>query len=70
MSLAIWPQKASSPCNCFWNSLGELATGLHSIVDLVNGIKDRHIAFLTEEKAHGGDFTAFDFCRELRRSHG
>ncbi len=32
-----------------YRRLGELATGLHSIVDLINGIKDRHIAFLTEE---------------------
>ncbi len=32
-----------------YRRLGELATGLHSIVDMVNGIKDRHIAFLTEE---------------------
>lgn len=32
-----------------YRRLGELATGLHSIVELVNGIKDRHIAFLSEE---------------------
>jgi hypothetical protein len=32
-----------------YRRLGELATGLHSIVELVNGIKDRHIRFLSEE---------------------
>jgi hypothetical protein len=32
-----------------YRRLGELATGLHSVVDLVNGIKDRHIRFLSEE---------------------
>lgn len=32
-----------------YRRLGELATGLHSIVGLINGIKDRHIAFLSEE---------------------
>jgi len=32
-----------------YRRLGELASGLHSIVVLINGIKDRHIAFLTEE---------------------
>jgi hypothetical protein len=32
-----------------YRRLGELATGLHAIVDLINGIKDRHIAFLAEE---------------------
>jgi hypothetical protein len=32
-----------------YRRLGELATGLHSVVDLVNGIKDRHIRFLAEE---------------------
>ena len=32
-----------------YRRLGELATGLHSIVAMVNGIKDRHISFLAEE---------------------
>ena len=32
-----------------YRRLGELATGLHSVVDMVNGIKDRHIRFLAEE---------------------
>jgi hypothetical protein len=32
-----------------YRRLGELANGLHSIVALINGIKDRHIAFLSEE---------------------
>lgn len=32
-----------------YRRLGELASGLHSIVALINGIKDRHIAFLSEE---------------------
>lgn len=32
-----------------YRRLGELATGLHAIVDMINGIKDRHIAFLAEE---------------------
>ncbi|MDP9026784.1 MAG: hypothetical protein M3N46_04405 [Actinomycetota bacterium] len=32
-----------------YRRLGELATGLSSIVELVNGIKDRHIRFLSEE---------------------
>jgi hypothetical protein len=32
-----------------YRRLGELATGLHSVVELVNGIKDRHIRFLAEE---------------------
>lgn len=32
-----------------YRRLGELATGLHSIIELINGIKDRHIAFLAEE---------------------
>ncbi len=32
-----------------YRRLGELATSLHSIVELINGIKDRHIAFLAEE---------------------
>ncbi len=32
-----------------YRRLGELATGLHSIVELINGIKDRHISFLAEE---------------------
>jgi len=32
-----------------YRRLGELAKGLHSIVALINGIKDRHIAFLSEE---------------------
>ena len=32
-----------------YRRLGELATSLHSIVALINGIKDRHIAFLAEE---------------------
>jgi hypothetical protein len=32
-----------------YRRLGELATGLHSVVELVNGIKDRHIRFLSEE---------------------
>ncbi|HEY4224588.1 MAG TPA: hypothetical protein VGM70_02120 [Pseudolysinimonas sp.] len=32
-----------------YRRLGELATGLHSVVELINGIKDRHIAFLAEE---------------------
>jgi hypothetical protein len=32
-----------------YRRLGELASGLHAIVDLINGIKDRHIAFLSEE---------------------
>jgi len=32
-----------------YRRLGELAKGLHSIVTLINGIKDRHIAFLSEE---------------------
>jgi hypothetical protein len=32
-----------------YRRLGELATGLHAIVELINGIKDRHIAFLAEE---------------------
>lgn len=32
-----------------YRRLGDLANGLHSIVTLINGIKDRHIAFLTEE---------------------
>jgi hypothetical protein len=32
-----------------YRRLGELASGLHSIVELINGIKDRHIAFLSEE---------------------
>jgi len=32
-----------------YRRLGELATGLHSVVDLVNGIKDHHIRFLAEE---------------------
>ncbi len=32
-----------------YRRLGELATGLQSIVSLINGIKDRHIAFLAEE---------------------
>ncbi len=32
-----------------YRRLGELATGLHAIVELINGIKDRHIAFLSEE---------------------
>lgn len=32
-----------------YRRLGELASGLHSIVVLINGIKDRHIAFLAEE---------------------
>jgi hypothetical protein len=32
-----------------YRRLGELVDGLHSIVELVNGIKDRHITFLAEE---------------------
>jgi hypothetical protein len=32
-----------------YRRLGELANGLHAIVDMINGIKDRHIAFLDEE---------------------
>jgi hypothetical protein len=32
-----------------YRRLGELASGLHSIVVLINGIKDRHIVFLAEE---------------------
>ena len=32
-----------------YRRLGELASGLHSVVELVNGIKDRHIRFLAEE---------------------
>jgi hypothetical protein len=32
-----------------YRKLGELAVGLHSVVDLVISIKDRHIRFLTEE---------------------
>jgi hypothetical protein len=32
-----------------YRRLGELAEGLHSVVDLVLSIKDRHIRFLTEE---------------------
>ncbi|MEO6534233.1 MAG: hypothetical protein ABIO06_11770 [Pseudolysinimonas sp.] len=32
-----------------YRRLGELADGLHAIVVLINGIKDRHIAFLAEE---------------------
>jgi hypothetical protein len=32
-----------------YRRLGELASGLQSIVALINGIKDRHIAFLSEE---------------------
>ena len=32
-----------------YRRLGELAAGLASIVTLINGIKDRHIAFLSEE---------------------
>jgi hypothetical protein len=32
-----------------YRRLGELATQLTSIVTLINGIKDRHIAFLSEE---------------------
>lgn len=32
-----------------YRRLGELATGLHTIVELINGIKERHIAFLAEE---------------------
>ena len=32
-----------------YRRLGELAEGLHSVVDLVISIKDRHIRFLTEE---------------------
>jgi hypothetical protein len=32
-----------------YRRLGELATGLHSVVDMVIAIKDRHIRFLGEE---------------------
>lgn len=32
-----------------YRRLGELAEGLHSVVDLIIGIKDRHIRFLAEE---------------------
>jgi hypothetical protein len=32
-----------------YRRLGELATGLHAVVEMVNGIKDRHIRFLSEE---------------------
>lgn len=32
-----------------YRKLGELATGLHSVVELVLSIKDRHIRFLAEE---------------------
>ncbi|HEY4151703.1 MAG TPA: hypothetical protein VGM38_00130, partial [Pseudolysinimonas sp.] len=32
-----------------YRRLGELATQLHVIIDSINGIKDRHIAFLAEE---------------------
>lgn len=32
-----------------YRKLGELATGLHSVVELVLSIKDRHIHFLAEE---------------------
>jgi hypothetical protein len=32
-----------------YRRLGELAAGLGSVVELVNGIKDRHILFLAEE---------------------
>ena len=32
-----------------YRRLGELASGLHAVVDMVNTIKDRHIRFLAEE---------------------
>lgn len=32
-----------------YRKLGELATGLHSVVDMVLSVKDRHIRFLAEE---------------------